>query len=220
MDIHQNPTSTSRPTSERSTRRRGLAVVAAGALVLAATACGDASESTTTEAPAAETTTPAAVEGVSITGQWARTSPMMATMGAAYMTITSSADDRLLGADVDPTVADHAEVHEVVMVEATDTTMAMGSETTMAMGMGSETTMAMGMGSDTTMAMGGEMTMRQVDHIDLVAGTPLELKPGSYHVMLIDLVAPLEVGTTISVTLHFESAGDVVVDVPVLEEAP
>jgi copper(I)-binding protein len=127
---------------------------------------------------------------------------MMATMGAAYMTITSPVDDRLLGAAVDPSVADHAEVHEVVMVESTDTTMAMG------------------MGSDTTMAMGGEMTMREVDHIDLMAGEPLELAPGGYHIMIIDLVAPLEVGNSVSITLSFETAGDIVVDVPVLDEAP
>lgn len=96
------------------------------------------------------------------------------------------------------------------MVENTDTTMAMGSETTM----------AMGMGSDTTMAMGGEMTMREVDHVDLMAGEPLELAPGGYHIMIIDLVAPLEVGNSISITLSFETAGDIVVDVPVLDEAP
>ena len=194
--------------------RRTLAALATGALVLGLASCGDDTATTNTGTPttgAAETTA-APVDGVAVSGQWARTSPMMASMGAAYMTITSSADDRLLGADVDPAVADHAEVHEVVMVESTDTTMAAG--------MGSDTTMGMGMGSDTTMGMGGEMTMRQVDHIDLVAGTPLELKPGSYHIMLIDLVAPLEVGTTISVTLHFETSGDVVVDVPVLDEAP
>jgi copper(I)-binding protein len=188
--------------------RRSFAVLAAGSLVLGLAACGDDSASTTTTATAAESTTP--VTELTVSGAWARTSPMMATMGAAYMTITSPVDDRLLGAAVDPSVADHAEVHEVVMVESTDTTMAMGSETTM----------AMGMGSDTTMAMGGEMTMREVDHIDLMAGVSLALAPGGYHIMIIDLVAPLEIGSSISITLSFETAGDIVVDVPVLDEAP
>ncbi|MEY2755025.1 MAG: hypothetical protein RJB65_1383 [Actinomycetota bacterium] len=198
--------------------RRSFAVLAAGSLVLGLAACGDDSASTTTETVSTETVSTEAVSTEStapvteltVSGAWARTSPMMATMGAAYMTITSPVDDRLLGAAIDPSVADHAEVHEVVMVESTDTTMAMGSDTTM----------AMGMGSDTTMAMGGEMTMREVDHIDLMAGVPLELAPGGYHVMIIDLVAPLEIGSSISITLSFETAGDIVVDVPVLDEAP
>ena len=141
---------------------------------------------------------------------------MMATMGAAYMTITSPVDDRLLGADIDTAVAADAQVHEVVMVGSTDTSMSMGSESTMPMG--SESTMSMG--SESTMPMSGEMTMREVDHVDLGAGTPLELKPGSYHIMLIDLVDPLVVGNSISVTLQFETAGDVVVEIPVLDEAP
>jgi copper(I)-binding protein len=200
-----------------STIRRSIAVLAAGSLLVGLAACGDdsasttepvSSEAVTSDSMSAESTAP--VTELTVSGAWARTSPMMATMGAAYMTITSPVDDRLLGAAVDPSVADHAEVHEVVMVESTDTTMAMGSETTM----------AMGMGADTTMAMGGEMTMREVDHIDLVAGVPLELAPGGYHVMIIDLVAPLEIGSSISITLSFETAGDIVVDVPVLDEAP
>jgi copper(I)-binding protein len=89
------------------------------------------------------------------------------------------------------------------------------------MDMGSETTMGMDVGSDTTMAMGdGEMGMRPVEFVDLPAGVAVELKPGGYHIMFIDLVKPLEVGTTISLTLVFEKAGEVVIDVPVLDEAP
>jgi copper(I)-binding protein len=38
--------------------------------------------------------------------------------------------------------------------------------------------------------------------------------------MLMKLVKPLELGAEISVTLKFSKAGDVVVTVPVLEEAP
>lgn len=194
--------------STRSTVRRSLAAVATGSLLLALTACGDDSAVTTTESPAAESTGPASsdapapVDELTITGAWARTSPMMATMGAAYMTITSPVDDRLVGADIDAAVAADAQVHEVVMAGSTDTTMAMG------------------MGSDTTMAMGGEMTMREVDHVDLMAGMPVEFAPGGYHIMLIDLVEPLVVGASVTITLQFETAGDVVVEIPVLDEAP
>jgi copper(I)-binding protein len=38
--------------------------------------------------------------------------------------------------------------------------------------------------------------------------------------MFMGLQSPLKTGSTVSVTLTFAKAGDVVVDVPVLEEAP
>ena len=43
----------------------------------------------------------------------------------------------------------------------------------------------------------------------------LLLKPGGKHIMLVDLVAPLQAGQSISVTLEFEQAGTVALDVPV-----
>lgn len=45
------------------------------------------------------------------------------------------------------------------------------------------------------------MTMRAVDALALPAGTTVELKPGGYHVMLIELVKPLAKGDTVPVTL-------------------
>lgn len=203
------------PTRIRSARRAAATLLAVGALGIVAVACGDDdSESKETSAP----TTEAVASGeVTIEGAWARTSPMDAANGAAYMTITSPADDKLVGIKGDASLAATFELHETVMADATDTTMDMGSETTM--GMGSETTMGMG-GSDTTMAMGGEMTMRPVEFMELKAGTPFELKPGGFHIMLIGLVSPLEVGQTIQLTLVFEKAGEMTVDVPVLDEAP
>lgn len=66
----------------------------------------------------------------------------------------------------------------------------------------------------------GAMKMQEVESIALTAGTPLELKPGGYHVMLMGLTKPLATGSTISVTLTFAKAGDVVVEVPVREDAP
>ena len=41
------------------------------------------------------------------------------------------------------------------------------------------------------------------DGLEIPAGKPVELKPGSYHVMLIDLKTPLVKDTTIPVTLVF-----------------
>jgi copper(I)-binding protein len=48
------------------------------------------------------------------------------------------------------------------------------------------------------------MKMRAVAGIDLPAGKPVELKPGGYHVMLLDLKGPLNVGDTVPITLVFE----------------
>jgi copper(I)-binding protein len=115
-------------------------------------------------------------------------------MGAAYLTINSDTDDSLVSAMVDSSVAAMAEIHEMVPVESE-----MSTESTM----------------DSS-----AMTMKEVDQIDIVAGTPLELKPGGYHVMLMKLVKPLLTGETFKVTLTFTKAGAVVVDVPVLEDAP
>ncbi len=41
------------------------------------------------------------------------------------------------------------------------------------------------------------------------------LRPGGLHVMLIDLTAPLQPGQTIPLTLRFEKAGEVTVQVAV-----
>jgi len=198
----------------KSIIRLSAAALALGSLTLAA--CSDDKDDTSsgTEAPvttgAPETT--AGAEAPVLEGMWARTSPMEATMGAAYLSITSPVDDALVDVKVDASIAAMAQIHEMVMADSTGTTMAMG-------GMGSETTMAMG-GSATTMAGMGEMVMQQVDKIDLPAGQTVELKPGSYHIMLMELAAPLEVGTTIQITLVFEKAGEITLDFPVLDEAP
>ena len=42
--------------------------------------------------------------------------------------------------------------------------------------------------------------------LDLPAGKVVELKPGSYHVMLMDLKAPLTKDSTVPVTLVFQDA--------------
>ncbi len=175
-------------TNRINRRLVGVTLVASLALV----ACGD---DTSTSDPATSDTEmdmPSMTSEIEITGAWARTSPTMASTGAAYMTIMSMNGDRLVGASVDASIADHAEVHEVVMANDSD----MGDMSS------------------------GEMVMREVDGIDVPAGGMVMLKPGGYHVMIIDLVAPLEMGQTFDVTLTFDKAGDVVVPVEVRDEAP
>lgn len=51
---------------------------------------------------------------------------------------------------------------------------------------------------------GGVMKMRAVPKIALPAGETVELKPGGYHLMLMNLSGPLHPGDTVPVTLTFE----------------
>lgn len=48
------------------------------------------------------------------------------------------------------------------------------------------------------------MTMRETKGINLPAGRTVELKPGGFHVMLMDLKQPLKAGDTVVLTLTFE----------------
>lgn len=50
------------------------------------------------------------------------------------------------------------------------------------------------------------MKMAAVSSLDIPAGKTVELKPGGYHVMLMDLKAPLTDKTNVPVTLVFENA--------------
>ena len=50
----------------------------------------------------------------------------------------------------------------------------------------------------------GVMKMRAVDALALPAGQPVALKPGSYHVMLMGLKAPIKAGETVPLTLTVE----------------
>jgi len=67
---------------------------------------------------------------------------------------------------------------------------------------------------------GEVMRMQQVDSVELPAGSRVEFKPGGNHVMLFDLRQPLNEGERFSLTLKFEHAGDVPVEVSILEDAP
>lgn len=51
---------------------------------------------------------------------------------------------------------------------------------------------------------GGMMKMSAVDRVALPANKTVELGPGGYHVMLMDLAQPLKEGDTVPLTLSFE----------------
>jgi hypothetical protein len=50
------------------------------------------------------------------------------------------------------------------------------------------------------------MKMRQIPGLDLAAGRTMELKPGGYHVMLMDLKQQVKGGESVPLTLVFEDA--------------
>lgn len=53
---------------------------------------------------------------------------------------------------------------------------------------------------------GDVMKMRALPLLDLPAGKKVDLKPGGYHIMLMDLKAPLAKDSTVPVTLLFKDA--------------
>ncbi len=52
------------------------------------------------------------------------------------------------------------------------------------------------------------MRMREVKGIDVPAKGTAELKPGGFHLMFMELKAPLKAGDKVPVTLRFEKAGE------------
>ncbi|MCM2253268.1 MAG: copper chaperone PCu(A)C, partial [Ramlibacter sp.] len=75
------------------------------------------------------------------------------------------------------------------------------------------------------MKMEGEvMKMRAVGKLDLPAGRTVELKPGGYHLMLLDLKQPLAQGASVPLTLLLRDAKGVdsklELNVPVAVRAP
>jgi copper(I)-binding protein len=50
------------------------------------------------------------------------------------------------------------------------------------------------------------MRMRAIEALPLPAGQPVELKPGGYHVMLMDLKRTLRAGEQVAIELQFETA--------------
>lgn len=130
-------------------------------------------------------------DDISIDGQWARNSPKNAQMGAAYMNITSADGDTLVGGSVDSSVAASVEVHAMRPVE----------------GQEDEEGMAL-------------MEMVEIPELELPAGETVNLAPGGYHIMFINIAKPLEIGQMIEVTLDFEKADDMTIEIEVTEEAP
>ncbi|HMQ93969.1 MAG TPA: copper chaperone PCu(A)C [Amaricoccus sp.] len=120
----------------------------------------------------------AALAEVVVSDPWARATILASRPGAAYLTLHSDADDRLLSATTP--VADH------VMIHASET------------------------GADSV------TRMIHLDALDLEAGQTVRFAPGGMHLMLLGLAGKLDEGASFPLTLTFERAGAIMVDVSVL----
>ena len=83
---------------------------------------------------------------------------------------------------------------------------------------GVSTPMAASSGLHTTRNDDGIMRMRPLEVIELPAGDAVRLAPGGLHIMLVGLTEPLEVGNLLPLSLTFERAGtldiEVFIDIP------
>lgn len=183
------------------------AVAVVGVVGLAA--CADDSPATTS------------TDALAIEGAWARTSPAMVTMGAAYMTVTSATDDRLIAAQVDESIAAAVEIHEVVPADMGSGDMGSGMDHgDMGSGM-DHGDMGSEMGSKDSESAPMAMVMRELaGGLVLGAGETVTLQPGGYHLMLLGLVEPLTMDSTFDIQLVFENAGERTVTVEVRDSAP
>lgn len=121
---------------------------------------------------------------------------------AVYLDLSSGDGDTLLAVSVPADVAADAQLHETVM---TDTEDMSGDD------------LSNDVSEDDPEAMGG-MTMWPLDELQIPAGETVTFEPGGYHVMLVDLVESLAPGDVFDLTLEFETAGRVTVQVEVREE--
>lgn len=66
-----------------------------------------------------------------------------------------------------------------------------------------------------TMESDGVMKMRAVEAVELAPGATTRLAPGGFHIMLMGLTERLVEGATFPLTLQFEQAGELTVEVTV-----
>ena len=62
---------------------------------------------------------------------------------------------------------------------------------------------------ETSMAEGGMMSMKQVASVTVPANGSVELAPGGFHIMILQLAEPLVAGEDIPITLSFAEGEDV-----------
>jgi len=173
--------------------RLALAATAVVALAVAACSSAGATPAPSAAASAAASAASAASGAMTVTGPWMRPSPMMAGSDAAYFVITNGTgqDDALVS--VSSPISATVEMHETVAVQPS--------------GMPSASA-----GTKSASPSGGAMmVMRPLDSIPIAAGATVELKPGGYHIMIVDPKEQPAVGSTVELTLTFQKSPPVTV---------
>lgn len=66
---------------------------------------------------------------------------------------------------------------------------------------------------------GGVMTMRKLGEVEIAPGTPVIFQKGGLHIMLIGLKSPLRAGEAVPLTLTFEKAGTITLDLAIEKPA-
>jgi copper(I)-binding protein len=120
---------------------------------------------------------------VSVSGAWARATVAGQSNGAAYLTLRGTGTaDALVGVHVDGDVAARTELHRTVTAGGSGSSTSMGG----------------------TGGMGGTMSMEPVARVSVPAHGTVELQPGGYHIMLLDLAKPLDAGSHFKLRLDFQ----------------
>jgi copper(I)-binding protein len=137
-----------------------------------------------------------ASSGIAVNDPWVRMTDPTAP-AAAYFVIsnTTSQADALVSVST-PAYSD-VQLHETVAMEPSPAaSMPMGSMNPMASPSG----------------MAGDMLgMQPVSEIPVPANGSVELKPGGYHVMLMEPTGTLAIGDSVDLTLTFRNAGKITV---------
>lgn len=71
---------------------------------------------------------------------------------------------------------------------------------------------------ESVMADDGTMAMNPVDGVDVPPNSTVAFERGGLHIMFMGVAEPPEVGDTVALTLTFENAGEITIDVPVRAE--
>lgn len=153
------------------------------------------------------------VAGLTVSEVRSRMSPMVVGVAAVYLDIenTNTEADALVGATVAAEIAGFVELHESYEADEDEADDGMDGGDDHGGGMADD-----GMDGDGDGA--PMMRMRQVERIELPAGTTVSLEPGGLHIMLLDLVADLSAGDEFELTLEFEKAGTMTVIALVREQ--
>jgi copper(I)-binding protein len=177
--------------------RRWLAVILALVLALSLAACGDDEEKESTTGDS----TPEAQGTIVVQDPWVRATAGGSTMGGMATESSEGADTSAetgMNTGAFMTLQNTSDTEDRLVKAAVDSSVARVVEI-----------------HETTVDENDVMQMRPVDGVTIPAGGSVELKPGGFHIMLMDVQGDLVEGQTVSLLLTFESGLELTVDAPV-----